>query len=205
MKAVFLDRDGVINPLIYDAEHGIFDSPLNPDEFTLIPRAAEGIRLMNESGIPVVLTSNQPGIAKGKISEALFNQIDQKMNRTMEKLGCHLDGIYYCLHHPDGQDDRFKGDCSCRKPKPGLLTKAAEENGFDLRRSFLIGDGLTDIEAGRRAGCRTILVGSEKCDVCRKSSELGIEPDFIAPSLFEAAKVIIGGSNGNLCRFGEYR
>lgn len=205
MKAVFLDRDGVLNPLIYDAEHGVYDSPLNPDQFSLMPGAAEGIQMMNRAGIPIVLASNQPGIAKGKISKALFDQIDRKMQRVLRKLGCYLDGVYYCLHHPEGVDERYRGDCSCRKPKSGLLTKAAEENGFELEESFLIGDGLTDIEAGLKAGCKTILVGTEKCDICRKSAELGVKPDYIAPNLYEAARVITGGDNGNLCRFGEYR
>lgn len=191
MKAIFLDRDGVINPLVYDAEHGIIDCPLNPDQFELYPPAIEGIRLINQAEIPAVVISNQPGIAKGKISYPLFRRIDGEMRRQLKAADCFLNDAYYCLHHPEAVNNRFKVECFCRKPKPGLIIRAAAEHGFDLSGSFFIGDGLTDVAAGKEAGCKTILIGGEKCDHCRKYKELGVKPDYIAADLREAAMIAI--------------
>lgn len=204
MKAIFLDRDGVINPLVYDEEFGTVDSPRNPEQLELFPQAIAGIRLINEAGLPVVVVSNQPGIAKGKLDELLFRQIETKMNNELAAAGCYLNGIYYCLHHPDAVKPRLKVACTCRKPKPGLLIRAARENGFDLKKSFVIGDGLTDVAAGKRVGCRTILIGQEKCDICRKFTEMDLRPDFLASNLYEAARIAIEEVDvGNIYRFGQ--
>jgi len=201
MKAIFLDRDGVINPLVYDAEHGLIDSPLNPSQFELIPEAIEGLRLINDAAIPAFLISNQPGIAKGKMSNSLFRDIDAKMTEGLRRAGCRLDGIYYCLHHPQAVLDNYRIDCDCRKPNPGLLLKAAAEHRIDLKKSFMIGDGLNDIEAGKRLGCRTILIGGERCDRCQKIGDSDLGPDFIAVDLNEAAKLVIKEeSYGNFYR-----
>ena len=168
-KAVFLDRDGVINELIYYEEHGIFDSPLIAEQFRLFPGVCEAIKKINETDYKVVLVSNQPAIAKGKMSEEAFNGIRQKMTRELGSAGASLSGEYYCLHHPEAKIEGLRTDCECRKPKPGLLIKAAKDMGIDLSQSWMIGDGLTDIKAWNDVGTRTILLGKVKCELCHNA------------------------------------
>src|SRR3972149_1704709 len=131
-SAVFLDRDGVINKIVYFPEHGILDSPLNPRQFRLLPGAAEAIRVFNRLGLKVIVVSNQPAVAKGKMTEALFGQIRQKMNGSLAKKGARLDGEYYCFHHPKAKVAQYRSDCDCRKPKPGLILKAAKDFELDV-------------------------------------------------------------------------
>jgi D-glycero-D-manno-heptose 1,7-bisphosphate phosphatase len=189
-QAIFLDRDGVINPLVFNSELGLIDSPLNPTEFKLIPGAGEAIRRFNRLGLKVIVVSNQPGIAKGKMSEELFEGIRQKMKNLLAAKGAFVDGEYYCLHHPDAQRVELKVKCSCRKPQPGLLLKAAKELGVLTPKSYMIGDGLTDIKAGQAVGCKTILIGAVKCDLCRLMEKMAVKPDIISPSLLEASQIV---------------
>lgn len=198
MRAVFLDRDGVINPLIYSSDHGTMDSPLNPGQFEIFENAVEGIRLLNQNGIPAIIISNQPAIAKGKMTESLFCEIERKMKKILKKENCFIDGAYYCFHHPDAVIEKYRLSCDCRKPKPGLLKRAAREKGIDLRKSFFVGDSLSDIEAGKRAESKTVLVGDKKVVNFRKIKELNPEPDLKAPNLLGAVKAILGGGSGNL-------
>ena len=195
--AVFLDRDGVINKMVYFPEFGIVDSPLNPAQFKLIPGAAEAIKTFNHLGLKVIVVSNQPGIAKGKMSEELFEKVRLKMKALLEKNGAHVDGEFYCLHHPEAERVEFKVKCGCRKPKPGLILKAAKEFGLKTSRCYMIGDGLTDIKAGRAVGCKLILIGSVKCDLCRLMEVMAVKPDFIARSLLDASKIIKKEMSGN--------
>ena len=146
--AVFLDRDGVINQLVFFPDLGLIDSPLNPAQYKLIPGVTEAIKTFNQLGLKVIVVSNQPGIAKGKMSEDLFEKIRQKMNLALQKEGAHIDGEYYCFHHPHAKRHKFKAVCNCRKPKPGLLLRAKQDFGLDTADCFMIGDGLTDIKAG---------------------------------------------------------
>jgi D,D-heptose 1,7-bisphosphate phosphatase len=187
---VFLDRDGVINQLVFFPEFGLIDSPMNPAQFKLIPGAAEAIRTFNELGLKVVVVSNQPGIAKGKMTEQLFDSIRRKMKIQLDKEGAHVDAEYYCLHHPNAKLPEFKATCNCRKPKPGLILKAITELGLDRNRCYMIGDGLTDVKAGNSAGCKSILIGDFKCDVCRQMEVMAVKPQFIASNLLEASKLI---------------
>lgn len=192
-KAVFLDRDGVINEMVYNPEFGTIDSPLNPGEFVLIKGVAEAIKIFKERKFLVVAVSNQPPVAKGKMTLMLLNQITRKMKNELKKSGAKLDGVYYCLHHSDPDQVKIKKylkKCDCRKPKPGLLLKAAKDLKIDLSKSFMIGDGLTDIEAGKAAGCKTIFLGSLKAYYIEAMNKKNIKPDFIAKNLFEAAKMI---------------
>jgi D-glycero-D-manno-heptose 1,7-bisphosphate phosphatase len=189
--AVFLDRDGVINEMWYDAEHGTVDSPANPAQFQLTPGAAAAIARLNQSGLPVVVVSNQPGIAKGKLVPRLLDAITARMRETLAAGGATVDGVYYCLHHPDARLSEYKQACECRKPGPGLLIRAAAEMDLDLARSFMVGDGVTDVRAGRRAGCRTIWIGTMKCDVCRLMREPEATPDLTAANLAAAADLIL--------------
>jgi D,D-heptose 1,7-bisphosphate phosphatase len=188
--AVFLDRDGVINKIVYFPEHGILDSPLNPTQFKLMRGAAEAIAVFNRLGLKVIVVSNQPAIAKGKLTEAVFERIRLKMRALLEEKGARVDGEYYCFHHPKATKKEYKVDCDCRKPKPGLILKAAKEYGLDLSRCFVVGDGVTDIKAGSVVGCKSVLVGALKCDLCRLMEFMDVKPDFIAASLFHASKII---------------
>jgi D,D-heptose 1,7-bisphosphate phosphatase len=188
--AVFLDRDGVINRLVFFPEYGIVDSPLNPAQYRLMPGAAEAVQTFNRLGLKVIVVSNQPAIAKGKMSEQLFKKVRVKMKRLLEKKGAHLDGEYYCFHHPRAKRPEFRVNCDCRKPKPGLFLRAAKDFGLDISRCYAIGDGLTDIKAGNSVGCRTILIGQSKCDSCKLMEAMKVKPDVITYSLLEASKII---------------
>ena len=191
MKAVFLDRDGVINELIYYPEQGIIDSPFTVEQFRLLPGVGEAIKKLCETGYKVILVSNQPGIAKGNLSEETFEEIRSKMKEELVKEGASLDGEYYCFHHPEAKVERLKANCECRKPKPGLILKAAQNMDIDLSQSWMIGDGLTDVKAGKRAGCRTILLGRMKCELCRLMDEENARPDAIVSNLKEAGQFIM--------------
>ena len=122
MKAVFLDRDGVINELLYYQEHGIIDSPFTVEQFKLLPGAGEAIRKLREGGFKTIVASNQPGIAKGYISQEAFDKIRAKMKDELAKEGAFLDGDYYCFHHPQGMVESLTVNCECRKPKPGPVS-----------------------------------------------------------------------------------
>ena len=189
-KAVFLDRDGVVNELIYYPEHGIIDSPFTVEQFKLLPGVSEAINKFHELGYKVVLVSNQPGIAKGHMSRDTFDEIGERMKEELPKDGAFLDGEYYCFHHPEAKIDELKLDCECRKPKPGLLFQAAMEMDIDLPHSWMIGDGLTDIKAGKDAGCRTILMGRMKCEFCHLMDKEDTRPDAVCSDLLEAANII---------------
>jgi len=189
-KAVFLDRDGTINELVYFPEFGLIDSPLNPDQFKLIPGVAEAIKLFNKMGLKVIIVSNQPAIAKGKTTMKLFEEIRAKMKNLLEEAGAHIDGEYYCFHHPEAKLPEFRVDCECRKPKPGLLLKAARDFNLNLKECFMIGDGITDMMAGQAVGCKTILIGRLKCELCKVMDDLGVKPSYIVQNLNQAAEII---------------
>lgn len=194
-RAVFLDRDGVINDIIYHHDIGVIDSPFTPEQFHLINGAAQAIKQINGIGLLAVVVSNQPGIAKGHFNEHVLALITEKMKADLDLEGAHLDDICLCLHHPKGSgngsgDRRYIMDCTCRKPKPGLLIEAAKKHRINLETSYMIGDSVTDIQAGAAVGCITFLIGQPKCDLCRIMEKNGVKPDFIVPSLLEAVKVI---------------
>ncbi len=190
-KAIFLDRDGVINELVYYPEQGIIDSPFTVEQFRLLPGVSEAIKNFREVGYNIVLASNQPGVAKGNLSKETFEKIRQKMKEKLIKEGAFLDGEYYCFHHPEAKIQSLKATCECRKPKPGLLLQAAKDMGIDLSQSWMIGDGLTDVKAGKSAGTRTILLGRMKCELCHLMDEEDARPDAITLNLKEAAKFIL--------------
>ncbi len=189
-RAVFLDRDGVINQIIYHQDIGVLDTPFHPSQFKLLPGVEKALRKINRLGLKAVLVSNQPGVAKKHMSLKDFHKIDQRMREDLAKKKVKLDAVYYCLHHPQGGDKRFKKNCVCRKPKPGLLLKAAKEQKLDLSHSYMIGDSLTDIQAGKSAGCMTFLLGNHKCDLCKLMEERNTKPDFIVRDLYQAVKLI---------------
>ena len=185
MRAIFLDRDGVVNELVYYPEHGIVDSPFTVEQFKLYPDVAQAINEFHKKGFKVIIVSNQPGIAKEYYSMETFEEIRAKMRDELAKEGAYLDGEYYCLHHPS------RMDCDCRKPKPGLLLQASEGKSIDLSESWMIGDGLTDIKAGKAAGCKTILIGKMKCELCRLMEDMDASPDAIASNLLDATQIVL--------------
>lgn len=155
-KAIFLDRDGTINKYV-----GFLR---NINDFELIDGVAEAIRKINESGYLAVVVTNQPVVARGEVSFEELEEIHSKMETLLGKEGAYLDAIYYCPHHPhkgyEGERPELKIDCDCRKPKPGMLLKAAEDFNIDLSKSWMVGDGENDIQAGINAGCKTVLLSN---------------------------------------------
>lgn len=189
-RAVFLDRDGVINAMVYDAEHGLVDSPANPAQFKLLPDVAPALRLLSAAGWLAVVVSNQPGIAKGKLTPALLDAITKRMHAQLAAEDARLDGVYYCLHHPEAVLAEYRQVCACRKPQPGLLLQAAADLQIDLARSVMVGDGVADVQAGRAAGCRTVFIGLRKAYLWATFERGGAFPDRFAGSLFQAVEWI---------------
>ena len=167
-KAIFLDRDGTIN------EYVGFLTDIK--EFRLLDGVAEAIRKINASGYLAIVVTNQPIIARGEVSFTELQEIHNKMETLLGAAGAYIDAIYICPHHPDkgfeGERVEYKISCDCRKPKPGMLLKAAEDFNIDLSRSWMVGDGKNDVEAGKNAGCKTVLIGTEDYGQDRKVSSL---------------------------------
>lgn len=190
-RAVFLDRDGVINRLVYHRDAGIVDSPFTLEQFELLPRVPRAIRLLNRLGLPVVVVSNQPGMAKRHFDKSTLRGFDSKLKAALALTGAHIDATYYCLHHPDAAVKSLRKRCNCRKPGIGMLTQAARDLEITLADSYMVGDGLTDIEAGSRAGCRTVFVGRWKCEHCQFIEPHCLRPNLLARDLYEAAQLIV--------------
>jgi histidinol-phosphate phosphatase family protein len=187
-KAVFLDRDGVINENVSDLA--------KPEQFRLNPDVPAAIKKINASGYLVVVVTNQPGIAKGFCSYKEVEKIHDKMNGLLGERGAHIDALYMCPHHPEkghcGEIEELKIDCECRKPKPGLIHAAAKDLDIDLHRSWVIGDSLTDIAAGKKAGTKTILLSNGGGCGSREEKRLaGEKPDFLCADLAHALKIIL--------------
>ncbi|HAB88033.1 MAG TPA: D,D-heptose 1,7-bisphosphate phosphatase [Coprococcus sp.] len=159
-KAIFLDRDGVINNYV-----GFLR---NIDEFELLSGVTDAIRKINESGYLCIVITNQPVIARGEVTVAELNEIHNKMETLLGLEGCYVDAIYYCPHHPHkgykGEIPDLKIECNCRKPKPGMLLKASRDFNIDLQSSWMVGDGVNDIKAGKNAGCRTVYIKRENIE-----------------------------------------
>ena len=182
-RAVFLDRDGVLNDLEYDKEEGRIGGPLSADRLKVFPYAGESVRRIKELGFMVILVSNQPGVAKQQFTRSELEKMKMKVRNELARRGGSLDAEYYCLHHPDARVKRYRLDCKCRKPKPGLLLQAASENDLDISNSFFVGDALVDVKAGKAAGCKTILLGHPTTFLSSLVEKEKAAPDFILPSL----------------------
>lgn len=167
-KAIFLDRDGTINKYV-----GFLR---NIEDFELINGVSEAIKKINSSGYLAIVVTNQPVIARGEVTFEQLQEIHNKMETLLGKEGAYLDGIFFCPHHPhkgfDGELPELKFDCDCRKPKPGMLYKAAEDFNIDLSQSWMIGDSENDMLAGQNAGCKTALIGNEDLDAEIKENSL---------------------------------
>jgi D-glycero-D-manno-heptose 1,7-bisphosphate phosphatase len=187
-RCVFLDRDGTINEEVNYLS--------DPDQLRLIGGAAEAIKRLNGGGFKVVVITNQAGIARGYFSEATLQQIHRELEKMLRAQEAHIDAIYYCPHHPTAGIGVYKIDCNCRKPKPGLLERAARELNLDLRQSFVVGDKSADLQAGNAVGCRAILVRTGY----GRESEMEMAngeflPEHVADDLLEASRWILQSSN----------
>lgn len=172
-RAVFLDRDGVINELVNHG--GEFTSPFTLEEFKILPGVKEAIRELKKMNFKVIVASNQPDVVKGNMKEETLKKITQKIKDELR-----IDEVYYCLHHP-----KFTGECNCRKPKPGLLLKAAEDLNIDLEESYMIGDSISDIKAGETCK-KNFLIKTNSNKVNFEENK----PDYIVSDLFSAVKII---------------
>jgi D-glycero-D-manno-heptose 1,7-bisphosphate phosphatase len=179
--SVFLDKDGTL----------IEDLPYNVDplRIRLAPGARAGVRMLGRAGLPIVIVTNQSGVARGYFTEADLHRLADHLRSEVSSLGATLDGFYFCPHLPDGINE-FAIECECRKPLPGLIARAARDLGLEPRASWFVGDTWMDVAAGRAAGCRTIMVGPEH----RTADELPFDrrPDHAVPDLLAAARIIVG-------------
>lgn len=165
-RAIFLDRDGTIN------EYVGFLRDIN--DFRLIEGVSDAIKRINQSGYLAIVVTNQPVIARGEVTVPQLNEIHNKMETLLGADGAYLDAIYYCPHHPhkgyEGEIPELKIDCDCRKPKAGMLRRAAQEFNIDLSQSWMVGDGENDLLCGQNGGCKTAMIGEDpRADVCGKN------------------------------------
>ena len=188
-RAVFLDRDGTINEMVHYPEHGIMDSPFLPSQVKLLPHAGKALSALRKRGFLLVVISNQPGIAKGILTKKTFGKIEGRIDALLARHAAMPDAKYYCFHHPHAKLAHYRVRCGCRKPKPGLIKKAARELGIDLKKSYFVGDGVVDVQAGRAAGCKTIFIGMFKPELWKFFNKIK-KPDFVAKNLVHAARKI---------------
>ncbi|MEA3493697.1 MAG: D-glycero-beta-D-manno-heptose 1,7-bisphosphate 7-phosphatase [Candidatus Margulisiibacteriota bacterium] len=182
-KAVFLDRDGtIIEDVGYLNSHR---------DIQFIAGSIEAIKKLNAAGYKVVVITNQAGVARGLITEDMLQTIDKTLHKWILSGGAHLDGVYYCPHHPEHGVYPYKQECECRKPHSGLIKRAHRELNIDLSQSFMVGDKATDIEAGKRAGTKTILVESGRGKEEKK--KMTEKPDHIAENLAAAVDWLLRG------------
>jgi D-glycero-D-manno-heptose 1,7-bisphosphate phosphatase len=179
-KAVFIDKDGT---LIEDLPYNV-----DPEEIRLMPDALQGAHRLHAAGYALIVISNQSGVAHGYYDERALGGVENRIRELLAGMNVPLTGFYYCPHHPEGRIARYTRTCDCRKPAPGLILQAAREHDLNLARSWFIGDILHDIEAGHRAGCKTVLLdnGNETEWVYSPRRR----PDWVVADLAQAACVI---------------
>lgn len=167
MKLVILDRDGVLNKIIIHPEFGTVDSPMNPSEVEVFEGVPDAVLALNGLGFDVAIATNQPSWAKGKTSKENLDAVQKKVISVAESRGGKILGSFICYH-------KAEDGCDCRKPKPGMLLQALNLKSFDLGRSWMVGDGVTDVQAGVAAGLKTAFVGPKRCDICKVIDPSGI-------------------------------
>jgi D-glycero-D-manno-heptose 1,7-bisphosphate phosphatase len=184
-RAIIMDRDGTVCDEVGYVNH--------VDRVRLLPRSAAAIRAANEAGFQTVVVTNQAGVARGYFEESLVEEVHERVRRLLAEQGARLDGIYYCPHHPEVGSPAYRKTCSCRKPSPGMLERARDEMGIDLRASYMIGDSVKDIEAGHRAGATKVLVltGYGKGELEHQSHAWSVRPDHVAADLASAIDWIL--------------
>jgi len=193
-RALFLDRDGTVC-----VERGFL---ARADDVELIPGSATAVRLAREAGFRIVVVSNQSGVARGYFDEAAVAAIHARLADLLAREGATLDGIYYCPHHPKGVVERLRDRCDCRKPAPGMLLRARDEMGLRLRGSYTIGDRWRDVEAGARAGTRSILVltGYGRAEFGYHSRGGAPPPLHVAEDLLAAVRWILDHEESDVQR-----
>ncbi len=180
MRAIFLDKDGtLVENVPYNVDPGLLE---------LTWHAGSGLQLFKQLGYALYVVTNQSGIAHGLFTEPALDQIEHRLQELLAQYGVTLDGFYYCPHAVEGSISRYAIPCTCRKPMPGMLYRAAYEHDVDLAQSWMIGDILNDVEAGRRAGCRTVLIDNGNETEWQMSAQR--TPHFSAPDLYAAASLI---------------
>jgi D-glycero-D-manno-heptose 1,7-bisphosphate phosphatase len=177
-RAVFLDRDGVLNRNVWNPATNQHESPLTPEQFELLPDVLPALRLLCDAGYLLFLVSNQPNYAKGKASMETLNAIHCRLETALTEAQISFAAFYYCFHHPE-----FTSECICRKPSPYFLLQARDTFGIHLTASWMVGDRATDIECGRAAGTRTIEISH--------SSDPRTNAHYAAASLFSAVQIIL--------------
>ncbi len=170
--AVFVDRDGTLNE-----DPGYVH---RPEDLVLRPGVLEGLKLLAGRSLPLIVVTNQGGIGLGRYTEDEMREFNAALERTVRPHGIGFTGFYWCPHHPHATRPELRGPCACRKPEPGLLLRAAAERGLDLAASWMLGDQERDVEAGQRAGCRTVLIGGTT----------HTRADFVASDFLAAARVV---------------
>jgi D-glycero-D-manno-heptose 1,7-bisphosphate phosphatase len=185
--AVFIDRDGTLTEEVGYVNH--------PSRLRLLPRSAEAIRRLNRAGVPAVLATNQAGLARGYFSKDVLDAVQAELVAQLAREGAVLDGVYVCPHHPDAGEPPFRADCDCRKPRPGLLLRAAAELGLDLPRSALVGDKPSDLAAARAVGARGVLVltGYGRGEWEYRRARFSAAPDHVAADLLDAVNWLLAG------------
>ncbi|MBS1881968.1 MAG: HAD-IIIA family hydrolase [Actinobacteria bacterium] len=189
-RAAFLDRDGVLNEGVPDPETGLLESPLHPDEVRLLPGVGEALARLADAGFVLVGVSNQPAVAKGKVSLEELIATQERVLELLAAEGVNFATFKLCLHHPEGIVPELSGSCECRKPAPGMLLEAAAELALDLGSSWMIGDTDGDVGAGRNAGTKTVLVEYPGSAHKRGRAE---DPDLRAADLPAAVVAIVNG------------
>ncbi len=184
-KAVFLDRDGVMNATVYRPEEEIYDSPYSLKELELLPGVPRAVQLIHEMGMLAIVVSNQPGVAKGKCDRPTWEGVSAEFQRRLLEQGAQPDAVYYCTHHPQSRMASLR-HCDCRKPRPGLLLRASRDFGVDLGASYMVGDTERDVGAALAAGCKAVLVGDN-------AARPSVTPHMVAGNLLQAVQMIATG------------
>jgi len=186
-RAVFLDRDGVTNPLIYNRLTMEYESPHSLEDFGVYPFLLKSLRMLKSRGFYLFVVSNQPSYAKGKVSLETIKAIGESLREYVDQNGKLIDEYYYCYHHPYGIVPEYSFPCECRKPGTLFLKQAAKSFNLDLAECFFIGDRYLDIQCGKSVGMKTIKINNKNS---QKDNQME-EPTVFAENLYEAAKLII--------------
>ena len=184
-KVIFIDRDGVINK--DPGGWTKYSYVTKWDEFFFVPGSIEALKKLKGAEYKVFLISNQGGISKGYFTQEDLDKLNKRMLKEIEEGGGKIDEVYYCPHHD-------KDNCECRKPKTGLIEQAARKMHIDFKNTFIIGDSIRDVNAGKRMGMKTILVLSGKTPLA-ETHDWDVQPDYIKKDLLEAVELILKGEN----------
>ena len=188
-KLILLDRDGTINEMIINADHGTVDSPLHESQVKLIDGVPSALKQLNENGYMICIVTNQPAAAKNKSTKSNLIEVHEKILKLAQSEGAIIEWSAICYH-------RDEDGCNCRKPKTGLLEQIFEKYpGYDKKKTWMVGDGVTDVEAGKSFGLKTAFVGPKKCDYCKVFENKNLNPDFWSKTLPEFTKWICADEN----------